>query len=204
MYFVLGSSLSPTWPLVFFSDERYPAIDIVWCGHVFLALGFLRHLALRGSAWWSPSPGWCSIQSFSWASVLPFLTLTHALIVYNTPAVVSAVASNPSGEFVTVFSLRSHHCLRFHRPVVSNDEELCGRRVPSPPSHTGTSVSDLRPWCPLARSLHSCLRFHRTVVPMVDVRCSLRLSSHPAVTLRVDESHYMWPLRSSQGVPTAG
>ena len=45
---------------------RYPAIDIVWRGPVFLALGFLRCLALRGSARWSlvlvgavssPSPG---------------------------------------------------------------------------------------------------------------------------------------------------
>ena len=60
---------------------RYPAIDIVWRGPVFLALGFLRPLALRGSAWWSLSPGWCSIQSFSWTSVLPFLTLTHLLPV---------------------------------------------------------------------------------------------------------------------------
>ena len=67
------------------------------------------------------------------------------------------------------------HCLRFHRPVVSIDEELCGRQVLSPPSHTGTSVSDLRPCDPLARSLHSCLRFHRTVVPLDDVRCGLRL-----------------------------
>ena len=49
------------------------------------------------------------------------------------------------------------------------------RQVRSPPSRTGTSVSALRPCCPLARSLHSCLRFHRTVVPMDDVRCSLRL-----------------------------
>ena len=86
---------------------RYPAIDIVWHGPVFLALGFRRHLALCGSAWWSPSLGWCSIQSFSRTSVLPFLTLTHALPVYNTPPVVSALASNPSGEFVTVLCLRS-------------------------------------------------------------------------------------------------
>ena len=60
---------------------RYPAIDIVWCGPVFLALGFLRHLALHGSAWWSPGPGWCSHRSFSRTSVLPFLTLTHPLTV---------------------------------------------------------------------------------------------------------------------------
>ena len=60
---------------------RYPAIDIVWRGPVSLALGFLRPLALCGSAWWSPSPGWCSIQSFSRTSVLPFLTLTHTLTV---------------------------------------------------------------------------------------------------------------------------
>ena len=66
------------------------------------------------------------------------------------------------------------HCLRFHWLVVSNDEELGVRQVPSP-SHTGTSVSALRPCNPLARSLHSCLRFHRTVVPMDDVRCGLRL-----------------------------
>ena len=98
-----------------------------------------------------------------------------ALTVYNTPPVVSALASNPNGEFVTVLCLRSHHCLRFHRPVVSNDEELGVRQVPSPPSHTGTSVSALRPCNPLARSLHSCLRFHRTVVPIDDVHCGLRL-----------------------------
>ena len=89
---------------------RYPAIDIVWRGPVFLALGFLRHLALHGSAWWSPGPGWCSHLS-SRTSVLPFLTLTHALTVYNTPTVVSALASNPKGEFVTVLCLCSHHCL---------------------------------------------------------------------------------------------
>ena len=29
----------------------YPAIDIVWLGPVFLALGSLSHLALRDSAW---------------------------------------------------------------------------------------------------------------------------------------------------------
>ena len=59
----------------------YPAIDIVWRGPVSVALGFVRPLALRGSAWWSPNPGWCSIQSFSRTSVLPFLTLTHTLTV---------------------------------------------------------------------------------------------------------------------------
>ena len=90
---------------------RYPAIDIVWRGPVFLALGFLRHLALRGSAWWSPGPFWCSLHSFSRTSVLPFLTLTHALTVYITPPMVLALASNPNGKFVTVLCLRSHHCL---------------------------------------------------------------------------------------------
>ena len=84
---------------------KYPAIDIVWRGPVFLALGFLRHLAFRGSAWWSPGLSWCCRQSFSRTSVLPFLSLTHALTVYDTPPVVSALASNPYGEFVT------HHCL---------------------------------------------------------------------------------------------
>ena len=33
----------------------YPAIDIVWLGPVFLALGSLSHLALRGSVCWSLS-----------------------------------------------------------------------------------------------------------------------------------------------------
>ena len=65
------------------------------------------------------------------------------------------------------------HCLRFHQPVVSIDVELCGWQVLSPPYHTGTSMSDLRPSNPLARSLHSCLRFHRTVVPLDDDRCGL-------------------------------
>ena len=139
-----------------------------------LALGFQRHLALRGSAWWSPSPGWCSILS-SRTSVLPFLALTLAVTVYDTPPVVSALASTPNGEFVTVLCLCSRHCIRFHRPVVSIDVELCGRRVLSPPSHRGTSMSDLRPCNPLARSLLSCLRFQRTVVPLDDVRCGLRL-----------------------------
>ena len=36
----------------------YPAIDIVWLGPVFLALGSLSHLALRGSAWWSLESWW--------------------------------------------------------------------------------------------------------------------------------------------------
>ena len=58
---------------------RYPAIDIVWLGPVFLALGSLRHLAFRGSAWCSLSPGWCSLLSLSWSSRLTFLTLTHGL-----------------------------------------------------------------------------------------------------------------------------
>ena len=157
---------------------RYPAIDIVWRGPVFLAFGFQRHLALRGSAWWSPSLGWCSILSFSRTSVLPFLALTHAVTVYNTPPVVLALASTPNGGvcYCLVSAFPSlHHCLRFHRPVVSIDVELCGQQVLSPPSHTGTSMSDLRPCNPLARSLHSCLWFHRTVVPLDDVWCGLCL-----------------------------
>ena len=83
----------------------------MWRVPVFLALGFLRQLALRGSAWWSPSFGWCSVRSFSRTSVLPFLALTHALTVYNSPPVLSALASTPNGEFVTVLCLGSHHCL---------------------------------------------------------------------------------------------
>ena len=139
---------------------RYAAIDIVWRGPVFLALGFLRHLALRGSTWWSPGPGWCSHQSFSRTLVLPFLTLTHALTVYDTPLVVSALTSNLDGEFVTVLCLHSHHCLRFHRPVVSNGEELGVRKVPSSPSHTGTSVS-----CPSALQLFGSVAACLSPVP---------------------------------------
>ena len=151
---------------------RYPAIDIVWRGPVFLALGFLRHLALRGSAWWSPDPGWCSLQSFSRTSVLPFLTDT---CFASLPSSSCGIGSGIKPLWGVCYCLVSAfpslpHCLRFHRPVVSNVEELGVRLVPSPPSHTGTSVSALRPCNPLARSLHSCLRFHRTVVPMDDVR----------------------------------
>ena len=36
-------------------------------------------------------------------------------------------------------------CLRFRRPVMSNDEDLGVRKVPSPPFLTGTSVSAIRP-----------------------------------------------------------
>ena len=57
----------------------YPAIDVVWLGPVFLALGSLSHLALRGSAWWSLSPGGCGFQSLSRMPSLTFLTLTHDL-----------------------------------------------------------------------------------------------------------------------------
>ena len=156
---------------------RYPAIDIVWRGPVFLALGFLRHLALRGSAWWSPGLGWCSHQSFSRTSVLPFLTLTHALTGYNTPPVVSVLASNPYGEFVTVLCLSSHHCLT----VSGSAGQWCPmmRTWGADGSFSAFLYGYLRV-ChsalqPLARLLHSCLRFHRTVVPMDDVRCGLRL-----------------------------
>ena len=57
----------------------YPAIDILWLGPVFLALGSLSHLALRDSAWWSLSPGGCSLQSLTRTPSLTFLTLTHDL-----------------------------------------------------------------------------------------------------------------------------
>ena len=185
---------------------RYPAIDIVWRGPVFLAFGFLRHLALHGSAWWSPGLGWCSRQSFSRTSVLPFLALTHALTVYAPPPVVSALASIPNGEFVTVLCLRFHHshCLRFRRPVVSNDEDLGVRRVPSPPSLTGTSVSAIRP-CNLW--LGRCIPVSGSTgqwYPWVMYGAVCGCSSRPAVTLRVDGSRCMWPIRSSQGVPATG
>ena len=57
----------------------YPAIDMVWLGPIFLALGSLSHLALRVSAWWSLSPGGCGLQSLSRTPGLTFLTLTHDL-----------------------------------------------------------------------------------------------------------------------------
>ena len=180
---------------------RYPAIDIVWRGPVFLALGFLRHLALRGSAWWSPGLGWCSHQSFG--SALPDFDTCLDSLQYSSCGIGSGIKPQWGVCYCLVSAFPSlPNCLRFHRPVVSDDEELGVRQVPSPPSYTGTSVSALRPCNPLAWSLHSCLRFHRTVVPMDDVRCGC--SSHPAVTLRVDGSRCMWPLRSSQGVPTTG
>ena len=184
---------------------RYPAIDIVWRGPVFLTLGFQRHFALRGSAWWSPSPGWCSIQSFSRTSVLPFLALTHAVTVCNTPPGVSALASTP--KFVTVLCLRSRLCL-----TVSGS--------------TGQ-------WCPLMGNCAGCKFFLRLPIrvplclplglatlwlgrcipvsgstgqcyPWMMYAVVYSCSSHPAVTLRVDGSRCMWPFRSSLGVPTTG
>ena len=53
----------------------YPAIDIVWLGPPFLALGSLSHLALRFSARWSLSHGRCGLQSLSRTPSLPLLTL---------------------------------------------------------------------------------------------------------------------------------
>ena len=186
---------------------RYPAIDIVWRGPVFLALGFLGHLSLRGSAWWSPGPGWCSHQSFSRTSVLPFLTLTHALTVYNTPPVVSALASNPNGEFVTVLCLRSHHCLTVSGsigqwcPMMRHWE--CGRfllrlpvRVP-PCLPFGLATLWLSRCIPVSGSTG---QWYPWMLSAAVCGCS----SHPAVTLWVDGSRCMWPIRSSQGVPTTG
>ena len=156
---------------------RYPAIDIVWRGSVFLASGFLRHLALRGSAWWSPGLGWCSRQSFSRTSVLPFLTLTHALTVYTTPPVVSALASNPNGEFVTVLCLRSHHCLTVSGsagqwfPMMRTWE--CGRFLFRLPLRVPLSLPfGIATFGSVAAFLSTV---PPTVVPMDDVRCGLRL-----------------------------
>ena len=53
----------------------YPAIDIVWLGPVFLAIGSLSHLAFRDSARWSLSHGRCGLQSLSRTPSLPLLTL---------------------------------------------------------------------------------------------------------------------------------
>ena len=63
----------------------YSAIDIVWLGSVFLALGSLSHLALLVSARWSLSHGRCGLQSLSRTPSLPLLTLTHDLTLqYST------------------------------------------------------------------------------------------------------------------------
>ena len=90
----------------------YPAIDIVWLGPVFLTLGSLSHLALCDSSRRSLSPGRCGLQSLSRTPSLTLLTLTHDL-TYNTPPVVSAMASTPNGEFVLCVSLCSlfYFCL---------------------------------------------------------------------------------------------
>ena len=79
----------------------YPAIGMVWRGPVSLALGFLSPLAVSGSAWWSPSPGWCSVQSFSRMSVLSILWQLQ----YSSCGIGSGI--NPNGEFVSVLCLRS-------------------------------------------------------------------------------------------------
>ena len=186
---------------------RYPAIDIVWRGPVFLTLGFLRHLALRGSAWWFPSPGLCSHRSFSRTSVLPFLTVTHALTVYITPPVVLALASNPNGEFVTVLCLCSHRCLTVSGstgqwcPMMRNWE--CGRFLLCLPVWVptclpfGLATLWLGRWIPVSGSTG---QWYPWMMSSAVCGCS----SHPAVTLRVGGSRCMWPIRFSQGVPTTG
>ena len=95
------------------------------------------------------------------------------------------------------------HCLRFRQPVVSSDEDLGVQKVPSP-SLTGTSMSAIWP----------CNLWLGRCIPVSGSTGQLYLwmmyaavcgcSSHPAVTLRVDGSRCMWPIRSSQGVPAAG
>ena len=186
---------------------RYPAIDIVWRSPVFLTLGFLRHLALRGSAWWFPGPGWCSHQSFSRTSVLPFLTLTRALTVYNTPPVVSVLASSSNGEFVTVLCLRSHHCLTVSGstgqwcPMMRNWE--CGGFLLRLP----VRVPPCLPFGLATLWLGRCIPVSGSTgqwYPWMMSAAVCGCSSHPAVTLRVDGSLCMWPIRSSQGVPTTG
>ena len=186
---------------------RYPAIDIVWRGPVFLALGFLRLLALRSFAWWSPGPGWCSHRSFSRTSVLPFLTLTHAMTVYNTPPVVSALASHPNGEFFTVLCLRSHRCLTVSGstgqwcPMMRSWE--CGRFLLRLPIR----VPPCLPFSLATLWLSRCIPVSgstRQLYPWMMYAAVCGCSSHPAVTLRVDGSRCMWPIRSSQAVPTTG
>ena len=61
----------------------YPAIDIVWLGPVFLALGSLSHLALRDSARWTLSHGRCGLQSLSRMPSLPLLTLIHDFTILH-------------------------------------------------------------------------------------------------------------------------
>ena len=138
-------------------------------------------LALRGSAGWSPGLGWCSRQSFSRMSVLPFLTLTHALTVYNTPPVVSALASNPYGVFGTVLCLRSHHYLTVSGsagqwcPMMRTWE--CGRfllRLPLrvPPclpfglATFGSVAAFLSP-VPPDGSTHGCCTLRSAAVPLI-------------------------------------
>ena len=132
-------------------------------------------------------PRLCLVVSKSWlvqylvllpgvGSALPGFDTCRDSLQYSSCGIGSGI--NPQWEvcYCLVSAFPSlPHCLRFHRPVLSIDVELYGRQVLSLPSHTGTSMSDLRPCNPLARSLHSCFRFHRTVVPLDDVRCGLRL-----------------------------
>ena len=94
------------------------------------------------------------------------------------------------------------HCLQFRRPVVSNDEDLGVRKVPSPPSLTLRVPPDL----PFGLATFGSVAAFLSPVPpdssthmMYAAVCGC--SSHPAVpvTLRVDGSCCMWPIRSSQG-----
>ena len=124
----------------------------MWRGPVFLALGFQRHLALRGSAWWSPK-SWLvqhPVLLLDVSSALPGFDTCRDSLQYSSCGIGSGV--NPRWGVCYCLVSAFPSLSQFHWPVVSIDEELCGRQVLSPLSHTGTSVSDLRPCDPLAQS----------------------------------------------------
>ena len=176
------------------------------------------------------SPGFSSIDAgmYVWAaalhhsspplsSVLPSVGGRSAVAVAPLPrrlhlgplthAVVSALASTPNGEFVTVLCLCSCHCLT----VSGSTGQWCplmrncagGRfflrlpiRVP-PCLPLGLATLWLGHCIPVSSSIGQCY-------PWMMYAEVCGCSSHPAVTLRVDGSRCMWPFRSSLGVPTTG
>ena len=152
------------------------------------------------------SPRLCLVVSRSWLVQSPVLLPDVGSALPDFDTCLDSLPY-PYGEFVTVLCLRSHHCLTVSGstgqwcPMVRNWE--CGRfllclpiRVP-PCLPLGLATLWLGRCIPVSGSTGQLYPWM-----MYSVVCGC--SSHPAVTLRVDGSLGMWPIRSSQGVPTTG
>ena len=127
---------------------RYPAIDIV------LAWPCLPRFRIPETAC---SPQLRLVVSWSWLVQSPVLLPDVVSAVPDFDTCLDSLQSSSCGIgsgikplwgvcYCLVSAFPSlPHCLWFCQPVVSNDEDLGVRQVPSPSSLPGTSVSAIRP-----------------------------------------------------------